>query len=54
MNTEDLERIKDEGQEIIEYVMAQKDCSLPEAIEEVTAWLIGEILGLEIERVTLH
>jgi hypothetical protein len=34
--------------------MQQQDCSFPEAVEQVTAWLIAEILGVDIEKMTLH
>lgn len=54
MNAEQLEELRETGQDIIETIMAERNLSFPEAVEEVTAWLIGEILGVDVERVTLH
>lgn len=54
MTPDDLEQLRDEGKDILAYVMSNQDCSFPEAVEQVTAWLIAEILGVDVEKLTLH
>jgi len=54
MTPDDLEQLRSEGRDVLDYVMANHDCSFPEAVEQVTAWLIAEILGVDIEKMTLH
>jgi len=54
MTPDDLEQLRDEGKDILTFVMQSQDCSFPEAVEQVTAWLIAEILGVDIEKLTLH
>jgi hypothetical protein len=54
MTPDDLEQLRDEGKDILTFVMQSQDCSFPEAVEQVTAWLIAEILGVDVEKLTLH
>ena len=54
MTPDELEQLRDEGKDILTFVMQQQDCSFPEAVEQVTAWLIAEILGVDVEKLTLH
>lgn len=54
MTPDDLEQLKSEGRDVLDYVMASQDCSFPEAVEQVTAWLISEILGVDVEKLSLH
>lgn len=54
MTPDELEQLRDEGKDILTFVMQQQDCSFPEAVEQVTAWVIAEILGVDIEKMTLH
>jgi len=54
MTPDDLEQLRDEGKDVLAYVMASQDCSFPEAVEQVTAWLISEILGVDVEKLSLH
>lgn len=54
MQIDNLEDLREDGQEILQAIMVTQDCSFPEAVEHLTAWLISEILGVDVERHSLH
>ena len=54
MTPDEFDKLRDEGKDILTFVMQSQDCSFPEAVEQVTAYLIAEILGVDIEKITLH
>jgi len=54
MQIDSLEDLREDGQEILHTIMVTQDCSFPEAVEHLTAWLIAEILGVDVEKHSLH